>query len=791
MFKNMKLRWKILLCLLGLSLIPLLLTLVLMSRFTSNMVNRDMQLMADKNSRFVEQSSEAVKQELVNYVSLITSGADMVNATYYAALTGDIDQLDALLGGMADQYRFDLIKVIDKEGRLILRKLRTDQELADTSGSEHPLFQQSLAGESAARIDAVDGQTAIVVVAPVALQDQPVGHLLVATFIDDEFSEAIGMLSGTDVAFVKGDKIIATTHAEIREVDLAALRQTGTQQLTMEAIPYTLFYNKLGDTGLGFILAEDRSMEISAERQMSQLLGTIAVVAIIFAVLLGVVVSRGITNPLAAVVANLKRIAEGEGDLTQALPVTSRDEVGELAENFNKFTARLREMVGRTRTVSLDMVSATEKIRLSSREVNQGAVAQSDALEESHRALIGIDESSGEIADSISNLVSAVEESSSATLEMGATIEQISSQMEKLFATVEDVTSSLNEMSVSSQQVAENVDILNSSTEVTASSIIELDASIKEIEENAEQTGKLAEEAARDAETGKLTVAETIAGIDNIRETVDQAGKAIQELGNQSSAIGKILTVIDDVADQTSLLALNAAIIAAQAGEHGKGFAVVAEEIRELAERTAISTREIGSIIGSLQDGTAQAVKAMEAGSARVHQEVIRSEAAGQALEQIRTSTLKANEQVRSIVRATQEQSRGSRQITDAINQLTSMLGQIASAIKQQNEGMRQLSRAAEAMKDIASQGKLGTSEQAKGSRQINASMEQIRQMIEVIDSATQGQMQRSKQVVAAVAQIRQVAENNSLRTSELDQVVEDLSRQTQTLEDEVGAFKA
>jgi methyl-accepting chemotaxis protein len=207
---------------------------------------------------------------------------------------------------------------------------------------------------------------------------------------------------------------------------------------------------------------------------------------------------------------------------------------------------------------------------------------------------------------------------------------------------------------------------------------------------------------------------------------VDRAGSVIQDLGNQSKAIGKILTVIDDVADQTSLLALNAAIIAAQAGEHGKGFAVVADEIRELAERTAVSTREIAAIIGNLQTGTAEAVKAMAAGSDRVHQEVARSQVAGEALEKIRSSTLKSTEQVRGIVRATQEQSRGSRQITNSINQVASMLGQIATAIKQQTEGSRQLARAAESMKEIASQVKMSTGEQAKGSRQINTSMEQI-----------------------------------------------------------------
>jgi methyl-accepting chemotaxis protein len=500
--------------------------------------------------------------------------------------------------------------------------------------------------------------------------------------------------------------------------------------------------------------------------------------------------AKAIVRPLREIVDNLREIADGGGDLSRELPVRSHDEIGELSASFNRFQVRLREMVSRLHAVIVELGKANERIRSSSHEVMEGAVRQSQSLEETSRAIEGIDAAAGGIAESTGVLVSSVEESSSATLELGATIEELASQMEKLFATVEEVSSAINQMSVASQEVSENIGILSSSTEVTVSSMLEMDASIKEVEDNAGLTSQLASAATEDAQRGKQAVDETIRGIEAIRETVDRASEAIMELGRQSGAIGKILTVIDEVADQTSLLALNAAIIAAQAGEHGRGFAVVADEIRELAERTAVSTREIGTIIGALQNGTQEAVLAMQEGSERVHQEVRRSRGAGEALEQIRASTLKAMEQVNGIVRATREQANGSRQVTASINQVAAMLGQIATAISEQSLGARQLAEGAEVMRDIAAHGKQSTAEQSKGSRLINQNMEQVREMIGRIDAATRELTQRSRQLVAGAGSVHKVAESNAGRTAELDQVVETLNRLTQALEAEVGVFK-
>ena len=389
-------------------------------------------------------------------------------------------------------------------------------------------------------------------------------------------------------------------------------------------------------------------------------------------------------------------------------------------------------------------------------EARTQAQAQGQSLDDTSAAMAQMAATVRTIASSVESLASSAEESGSSILEMSAINDEMAENIGELAAAIEQTAASIEEMIYSIKEVAKNIEDLALAAEQTSTSMNEMEASINHVEENATATARLSEDVIRDAARGADAVKRTLLGIDEIRASSRAASDVIRALGERIGAIGNILNVIDDVAEQTNLLALNAAIIAAQAGEHGRGFAVVADEIKDLAERTGASTKEIADLIRAVQEQSKNAIVAIARGETSVEAGVQLSQAAEGALSEIVGSAGKATEMVKAIAMATVEQSKGSKVVADAVDRIARTVQQVAAATAEQARGSEQIMRSTERMKTLSSHVELSSEEQSKGSKQIAGAIEHINEMVRQLHQAQQEQSRGSVQLLAAVEQLRQ-----------------------------------
>ncbi|MCY1081361.1 methyl-accepting chemotaxis protein [Archangium lansingense] len=506
--------------------------------------------------------------------------------------------------------------------------------------------------------------------------------------------------------------------------------------------------------------------------------------------LIYVVTHKLILRPLDRMMAVARKMAEG--DLTSRVTVDGigSGELGQLAEALDGIGQSLRKTLGQVRGVSEVVSGVIEQLSRAGTTVSSGASTIQGRVEETSSSMEQMLASLRGIAENVEVLYQSAEESSSSIMEMAATNDEVAENVQAMAASVEETTSAIEEMTFSIKEVAKNIDELRDSTQETSSSISQMDSSIGQVEANANETARLSEQVSEDAKTGVDALRKTMQGMDRIKESSLGTSAVIDSLGRRISEIGNILNVIDDVAEQTNLLALNAAIIAAQSGEHGKGFAVVADEIKDLAERTGASTKEIADLISRVQDESRNAVQVMNQGVRNVEEGVQLGREAEGTLRKINDSAQKSTQMVKAIARATVEQAKGSKQVTQAIHRISETVQMISKASNEQAKGGEQIMNSAERMKAITAHVQRSSQEQAHGSKQITRSIENINEMVTHLNRAQKEQTKGSEQVLKAVEAIKGVSEHQTRSVKGLEEAIDSLQRQSEVLRAEIRRFK-
>ncbi len=404
---------------------------------------------------------------------------------------------------------------------------------------------------------------------------------------------------------------------------------------------------------LGAVMQEQ---ELSAQQSAM----TLSEIFVIAAVLIGIVaaffIARGISRP----VSEMARVAAeiSQGNIDHTIEVRSQDEIGKLATSFQELISYMKSMaLAAERIANNDLTTIVEPR------------SNGDVLGNSFKTMtVNLSNMIRQLTDGAGQLVSAATEVASSSEEMSRGAKDQTDQMAQVSAAVEEMT-----------------------------------ATIVESSKNASDATTGARSAADTAGTGGQIVNDTIQGMQRIAAVVRESADSIGKLAKSADQIGEIIGVIDDIADQTNLLALNAAIEAARAGEQGRGFAVVADEVRKLAERTGKATGEITGMIKGIQQQTVEAVKSMETGIHEVDKGRDLADKAGNSLTSIVTMAQQVQDMIQQIAAAAGEQSSAAEQISKNVENVSSIARESAAGAQQSAAAAEELNRQAESMRQIVS----------------------------------------------------------------------------------------
>ncbi len=296
----------------------------------------------------------------------------------------------------------------------------------------------------------------------------------------------------------------------------------------------------------------------------------------------------------------------------------------------------------------------------------------------------------GHLQNSFDRFVSSIRET---LLQVSETATSVASASAQISSSTEEMAAGAQEQTTQSEEVARAIEQMAKSISVNS--------------ENANDAAKIAEQAKVAAEQGGIVVADTVGEMKQIADVVRESAGTIQNLGKSSDQIGEIIGVIEHIADQTNLLALNAAIEAARAGEQGRGFAVVADEVRKLAEQTTKATKQIAGMIQQIQADSHGAVRSMSNATKKVDEGIVLADKAGESLRNIVNISQKVTHMVSQIAVANEEQSSTSEQISKNMESIASVTQETASGTQQIARAAEDLNRLTEALQNLVSQFRL------------------------------------------------------------------------------------
>ncbi len=493
------------------------------------------------------------------------------------------------------------------------------------------------------------------------------------------------------------------------------------------------FYQPLDvfDTQWGIISTIDVAEARAPATRLLLLSIAILAGAVLTVVVVALLISRTISKPVVKVASMARLIATEDlpklveefhalanGDLTrtlefsaQEIEVSGADEISLMANGFNGMVMRLRE----AKEAFMDMTATLRNL------ISQVA------------------ESANRLSESSSQLSESARHSGLASSQIATIITQVTQGTATQAESVNHTIQSVEQMGHAIDGVARGAQEQAVSVGKTSEITMQLNDAIQNVAANAVDQSDEAAETVKIVEKSAETVQKTIEGMRTIKERVDFSSKKVQEMGDRSKQIGAIVETIEDIASQTNLLALNAAIEAARAGEHGKGFAVVADEVRKLAEKSAQATREISQLVVNIEATVSQAIGAMKNSADEVEKGVTLAAQADSALEGIKTATESSRESGMDIAAAANKMRSLAEEMINAMNSVSAVVEENTAATEQMSAFSSEVSSSTENIAAISEENSASMEEVSASVEEMNAQVEDVNHSAGALADMAQG----------------------------------------------------
>ncbi len=545
--------------------------------------------------------------------------------------------------------------------------------------------------------------------------------------------------------------------------------------------------------GLELRVASSLQAERAAMHNARLHLGLAAALGLALAFGVSWVVSRGLVRPIQEVQLAAHRI--GEGDLTRRLDATDRaDEIGDVVRAFEEMT---HELAGTIRQVAAaaDRVEATAgtiaqgtgRFLAVTQEQQRGNDEAATTLAEIEQLIDRIAKSAGESAHSLDL---SVDGSTASFRELAESGEALRENASELSDRSDEIIRSLEQVIERSVRVADDAEGLLPATETATSSATEVASAARTVSKNAEETARLSSGVVETAERGRQIVRDAVQGMEATRETIEESERVIQALNQRAAEIGTILTVIDDVSDETNLLALNAAIIAAQAGERGKAFAVVADEMKAVCERVQAGTREIEAVVRAVQQETANAASSISRGTARAREGATLIRQAEASLAEITSAARESGDHMTESASSTAQQMVAAATMVEHLETLRTGVERIRAVTRAQVDANATVQRSSNALCNVAERMRHAVDLQTGGTSRIGQSVEDVQRTVREITQGLAQQGAASREVASVVRRSMELTRSHEASAAEMASAVGDLERQAEALRDAVRRFR-